>query len=1023
MKIITPVCIVAIALTSAVTYGAAAGDPGRCCGPGNLAQGKPTTASSEELSKKNIASQANDGDVRTRWCAQGGASGQWWQVDLGKAEHVRSLRIHWEAANVPYRYRVDASADAQSWRTIVDQSKNNAAKRITPHELDSPNTRYLKVTFLGAAGHLWGSFWEFEAYPGPLPSLPAGLNDAPAAAAADTLPGTKVVVNDQKFDVTRFAGPPEVNYPVCLAAAPTGEVFVGVDQDGSLGKRTGFGKIVRCLDVDGDGRADRFTEFAKVDHPRGLVYDNGSLWILHPPHLSLYRDANLDGVADSHSILITGISTDQVAKRGADHTTNGIRQGIDGWIYIAVGDFGFSEARGADGTTLRRRGGGVVRVRPDGTELEIYAWGLRNIVDVCVDPFLNIFTRDNTNDGGGWNVRFSHVVQSAEYGYPSLYINFPDEIMPPLADYGGGSGTGGLFLHDLGWPAVYGNAAYTCDWGRSEVYCHPLTAAGATFIPSQQAFLKIPLPTDIDIDGSGRMYVSSWHHGGFSYSGPNVGFVAQVVPQGSKPKPFPDLGAAPQQQLMAWLASPSGVTRLHSQRELLRRGRSASCSAALRGLAADSGQPLPARVAALFTLKQLDGASSHPVLVKLAEDATVREFALRALTDRKSELAGLPLELFTAALNDPNARVRAQALISLGRLGRAEAATAILPLTQRAADSPSPSAKPLHAQPDPDRVIPHLAQRTLETLGAADTCVQALDGPFAEGALASLKYMHQDAAVEGLLRHLGKTRDSARRQAVLVTLIRLYHREGDYRGDWWGTRPDTSGPYYDRQTWAQSAKIGRVIRTAILDADPTMAQALLAEVARQKVSIDGLPKPTDLSALGGATRPTVAVPKVDPKNPNQIANIPYAEAVRRVQQSAGNVEQGRALFTLQSCVACHTSADGQVPKGPHLVDIGKRYQRAELIESVLQPSAKLAQGFESYEFLLIDGRSLSGFVINESAEAVQVGQTDGSMVELKKSDIEERRKLETSMMPVGLVSNLTPEQLADLMAYLESLQP
>ena len=73
--------------------------------------------------------------------------------------------------------------------------------------------------------------------------------------------------------------------------------------------------------------------------------------------------------------------------------------------------------------------------------MEIYCWGLRNILDACVDPYLNIFTRDNTNDGGGWNVRFSHIMQSAEYGYPSWYKNFPDEIFPTLKDYGGGSGS------------------------------------------------------------------------------------------------------------------------------------------------------------------------------------------------------------------------------------------------------------------------------------------------------------------------------------------------------------------------------------------------------------------------------------------------------------------------------------------------------------------------------------------------------------------------------------------------------
>ena len=67
-----------------------------------------------------------------------------------------------------------------------------------------------------------------------------------------------------------------------------------------------------------------------MDRPRGLIYDNGTLWVLHPPHLTVYHDDDRDGVADREKRLITGISTDYVAKRGADHTTNGIRMGIDG---------------------------------------------------------------------------------------------------------------------------------------------------------------------------------------------------------------------------------------------------------------------------------------------------------------------------------------------------------------------------------------------------------------------------------------------------------------------------------------------------------------------------------------------------------------------------------------------------------------------------------------------------------------------------------------------------------------------
>ena len=185
--------------------------------------------------------------------------------------------------------------------------------------------------------------------------------------------------------------------------------FVGIDEQGSLGKEKGRGRVVRCLDTDGDGRADQINTFAKMDHPRGLIYDNGHLWVLHPPYLTLYKDTDHDGVADQQKRLVSGISTDYVGKRGADHTTNGIRMGIDGWIYIAVGDFGFYKAVGADGRTLSRRGGGIIRVRPDGTDMEIYSWGQRNILDACIDPYMNIFTRDNTNDGGGWDIRLSLI--------------------------------------------------------------------------------------------------------------------------------------------------------------------------------------------------------------------------------------------------------------------------------------------------------------------------------------------------------------------------------------------------------------------------------------------------------------------------------------------------------------------------------------------------------------------------------------------------------------------------------------
>jgi putative heme-binding domain-containing protein len=342
----------------------------------------------------------------------------------------------------------------------------------------------------------------------------------------------------------------------------------------------------------------------------------------------------------------------------------------------------------------------------------------------------------------------------------------------------------------------------------------------------------------------------------------------------------------------------------------------------------------------------------------------------------------------------------------------------ILPLTARPNGSKMPTQRPVQNQPDPDRVVPHLAVRALVALNAIDACLAALDGPHADGALWAMRYMHDPKAVEGLIRKLGTARAPDVRRGILATLIRLYYREADYTGSWWGIRPDSTGPYYDRVEWAMSKRIGAVITAAVQDADKDTAATLKAELKRHQVALAGV------SSAGEtiAAEKSLVLPKADPRNPDQIANLTYEVAARRVLSAAGDAKKGELLFKAQSCVACHTTADGQTPKGPHLVEIGKRYKPDELVESVLKPSAKLAQGYETYRFEMKDGRTYQGFVVGERADATVIRQTDGVQVELKKVDIDTRGMQKPSAMPEGLAANLTPEQLADLVAYLRSLQ-
>lgn len=350
--------------------------------------------------------------------------------------------------------------------------------------------------------------------------------------------------------------------------------------------------------------------------------------------------------------------------------------GIDGWIYIAVGDFGFVNATGTDGTKLTMLGGGIVRVRPDGSGMEVYTHGTRNVYDVAIDPQLNLFTRENTNDGGGWNVRFSHHVQSGQYGYPILFKNFTDEILPALEDLGGGSGTGALFLDEPGWPEKYNRQPMMADWGRNQIFIHRLNPDSPSFTQKAEEFIGLSQPADLDVDGSGRIYIAAWEGAGYK-GNPQRGFVQRVVPQGWTHQAFPDLTKLEPAALVKGLDSPSATARLASQQEILTRSDKDAADLVL-ALAKDAGKPTYHRIAAIFTYKQLLGTKANPALLSLTKDQSVSEFALRALTDRLTELDGVPLEPFLDALKNGSPRTKAVAAVSLGRLGKMEAAGALL---------------------------------------------------------------------------------------------------------------------------------------------------------------------------------------------------------------------------------------------------------------------------------------------------------------------------------------------------------
>ena len=364
------------------------------------------------------------------------------------------------------------------------------------------------------------------------------------------------------------------------------------------------------------------------------------------------------------------------------------------------------------------------------------------------------------------------------------------------------------------------------------------------------------------------------------------------------------------------------------------------------------------------------------------------------------------------ALKSSNLRVRAQALVSLGRLGDASAARAILPH----AAAPRLAKQPKQNEPNPAAVIPHLATRALVALKPVDTLLAALDTDHRATALSVLKYIHDDKVVDTLVSRAKAKPDPA----TFATLVRLYHREGDYTQGWWGTRPDTSGPYFDRAKWSGSDRIESGLKAALGQAPSETVDLVKAILNRHKVKIDGLPTGQTVAKANTANGP-IRIPQPTGDSKTWIATLGEKVATERAIKARGNARRGEKLFTSQACIVCHTTRDGQTPKGPHLADIGKRYKTRELIQSILNPNAMVAQGFDTYSFTLEDNSVHLGFVTLESADTISIRNAAGVAAELPAKQIKKREKIPASSMPPGLVAGLTPEQLADLLAYLDTI--
>jgi quinoprotein glucose dehydrogenase len=505
-------------------------------------------------------------------------------------------------------------------------------------------------------------------------------------------------------------------------------------------------RVRRVVDRDGDGRADASTIFADgFNDPAagigaGVLARKGDVWYACIPWLWKLRDNDGDGRADRRDLLHQGYGV-HVGFLG--HDLHGLKFGPDGKLYFSIGDRGFNVTTLDNLKLAVLDTGSVLRCNPDGTELEVFASGLRNPQELAFDEFGNLFTGDNNSDSGdrarwvylieggdsGWRIGYQFIAGPISRGpwneeklwYPA-FDGQAAYIVPPIANVS--DGPSGL-AYDPGvtlLPDAYRRHFFLVDFrgaaGQSGIRSFSIRPKGASFeLTDSKQFVWNTLATDADFGPDGALYFSDWVEG---WEMPNKGRIHRLLDpsRASDPK-VKEVRALlgegmvdrPNDELLRLLAHPDMRVRQESQFELAARGEAwlrgalakgtprpvagpaAATSprdgrVASEGLARVAAAPgdLLARLHAIWGLGQLGRVRSDgerlgqwEVLGPLLDD---REAEVRAQAARVLGEVREPkaLDGLIARLRDDSPRVRSLAAIAVGKLARPEAIGPLLAL-------------------------------------------------------------------------------------------------------------------------------------------------------------------------------------------------------------------------------------------------------------------------------------------------------------------------------------------------------
>ena len=785
---------------------------------------------------------------------------------------------------------------------------------------------------------------------------------------AESMKYTQVPVG---FRMELFASEPNVINPIYMTWDERGRLWVveSVDYPNEFkGGRKGNDRIKICEDTNGDGRADKFTVFAEgFNIPTSMAFARGGVILAHAPDFYFLKDTDGDDKADIREVLFTGWGV------GDTHAgPSNLRYGFDNWIY---GTVGYARFNGTINGEKQNFGMGVFRFKSDGSDIEFLhqfnnnTWGMG--FNAAGDVFGSTANNNPTFFGGipatvysGDKKMSAKMIADSRYFHPiTPNIRQVDAFNAYTA------GCGHAFATSAGFPKKYLNGtAFVCGPTGNLLGTYRMEKKGAgyvaknsfSFVASADEWFS-PIVAEVGPDG--HLWIADWYNfiiqhnptpsvgrGGYAaqrgqgnaHVNPNRdrqhGRIYRVIWDGAPKSKIKSLAKAKTKQLIAALDSDNLFWRQTAQR-LLVEGSHKNAIPTLRNRALRQGA---GAIHALWTLEglgALDAETKRTTLI--STDPAVKRNAIRALGQTKDDEQ---LLYDSATLADANLHVRLAAFVKLAQFPKSKT-------HQRAA---SVLAR------DKTNAEDEWLKLALSAAGADETDIIGYErGPNllanasfekAEGNLPADWQVRTYSAKGADVEHAIETRKAYVHSGKSSVKIRS------------GNGHDTSvytpvnlksGTKYALSAWIKTEGVngghGALLNIHELQHE-AKTKALQKTTDWQKVEIvfdNTQAGPLTVNCLFGGWGQAKGTAWFDDLSLQEVKPIHKKSAEQK--EIPGLAKRGEDIFhkhAVASCVRCHKVGNEGGVIGPAMDGIASRKDRAYIYESLINPTAQLAEGFD-----------------------------------------------------------------------------